>query len=276
MSPLNLAQAGRILGLSLAALIALLALTGLVWTPHDPFALAISERLQPPSMHHPLGTDHFGRDMLSMLMAGADTTLSVAALAVLIGVAVGVPLGLAGSARKGRATDELILRFNDLVFAFPALLTAILITARFGPGAVNAMIAIGIFNIPVFARISRAAALPIWQQDYILAARLAGKGSARIAVEHILPNIIPLLLVQVAIQFSIAILAEAGLAYIGLGVQPPEPSWGRMLADGQTMVTIAPHIVYAPGLSILMSVLALNLVADSLKHRFGLVAGRRS
>jgi|TARA_X000000950_G_scaffold285459_1_gene391492 peptide/nickel transport system permease protein len=261
-------------GMVLAGCLALFALIGFFWTPYDPAAMAINERLNAPTALHPFGTDHFGRDILSMLMAGAYTTLAVAALAVLIGVVIGVPLGLAGSARKGRMPDEAILRFNDLVFAFPALLTAILITARFGPGAVNAMIAIGIFNIPVFARISRAAALPLWQQDFILSARLAGKGDARIALEHILPNIVPLLLVQIAIQFSIAILAEAGLAYIGLGVQPPQPSWGRMLADGQTMVAIAPHVVYAPGLAIVLSVLSLNTLAEVMKQRFGLMGGR--
>ena len=116
--------------------------------------------------------------------------------------------------------------------------------------------------------------LPLWQQDFILSARLAGKGDARIALEHILPNIVPLLLVQIAIQFSIAILAEAGLAYIGLGVQPPQPSWGRMLADGQTMVAIAPHVVYAPGLAIVLSVLSLNTLAEVMKQRFGLMGGR--
>ena len=247
-----------------------ITILGTVWTPHDPAALSIADRLQPPSLDHLLGTDHFGRDILSMVMAGANTTLSVAGLAVLIGMLFGVPLGLAASARKGRWTDGAILRFNDLVFAFPALLTAVLITARFGPGAAGAMLAIGIFNIPVFARISRAAAMPLWQQDFILAASLAGKGRARMAAEHILPNILPLLMVQAAIQFSIAILAEAGLAYLGLGAQPPEPSWGRMLADGQTMVGLAPHVVYVPGLCILLSVMALNAMAEELKRRLGL------
>ena len=251
-----------------------IAVLGTLWTPYDPAVLAIGDRLMPPSPAHPLGTDHFGRDMLSMAMAGANTTLSVAGLAVLIGVLFGVPLGLAASARQGGIADAAILRFNDLVFAFPALLTAVLITARFGPGAAGAMLAIGIFNIPVFARISRAAALPVWRRDFILAASLAGKGGWRIAAEHVLPNILPLLMVQAAIQFSIAILAEAGLAYLGLGAQPPQPSWGRMLADGQTMVGIAPHVVYVPGLCILLSVMVLNAVADQLKRGFGLETGR--
>lgn len=262
------------LGLTAIGILIALALIGLVWTPHDPGKVMISLRLLPPSADHWLGTDHLGRDLFSMIMAGASVTLGVAAMAVFIGAVIGVPLGLMAAARKGRLADDLILRGNDLVFAFPALLTAILITARFGPGAMNAMIAIGIFNIPVFARISRAAALPVWQRDFILAARLAGKGPGRISAEHILPNIIPLLLVQGAIQFSLAILAEAGLAYIGLGVQPPQPSWGKMLADGQTLVALAPQIIYAPGGAILLAVLSFNLLAEGWKETL-ISKGRR-
>lgn len=258
-------------------IIGLFGLTGLglIWTPSDPSLVVISQRLQPPSFDHWLGTDHLGRDLLSMIMAGAAVTLGVAAMAVAIGLLIGVPLGLIAASRRGQFLDDLILRGNDLIFAFPALLTAILITARFGPGAVNAMLAIGIFNIPVFARISRAAALPIWQQDFILIARLAGKGPLRISREHILPNITPLLMVQAAIQFSLAILAESGLAYIGLGVQPPQPSWGKMLADGQTLVAMAPHIVYVPGAAILISVLAFNLLADDWKGKLNSRGQRR-
>ena len=242
------------------------ALLGLFWTPYDPGEVVISMRLQPPSSAHWLGTDHLGRDLLSMIMAGASVTLGVAAMAVGIGFLFGVPLGLMAAARRGHFIDDLILRGNDLIFAFPALLTAILITARFGPGAVNAMLAIGIFNIPVFARVARSAALPVWQRDFILVARLAGKSNSRISREHVLPNIMPLLLVQAAIQFSLAILAESGLAYIGLGVQPPQPSWGKMLADGQTLVSLAPQIIYAPGGVILISVLSFNLLAEQWKH----------
>ena len=250
------------------------ALLGLFWTPYDPGEVAISMRLQPPSSAHWLGTDHLGRDLLSMIMAGASVTLGVAAMAVGIGVIFGVPLGLMAAARRGHFIDDLILRGNDLIVAFPALLTAILITARFGPGAVNAMLAIGIFNIPVFARVTRSAALPVWQRDFILVARLAGKSDGRISREHVLPNIMPLLLVQAAIQFSLAILAESGLAYIGLGVQPPQPSWGKMLADGQTLLSLAPQIIYAPGGVILISVLSFNLLAERWKRHL-IDGGRR-
>jgi len=157
------------------------------------------------------------------------------------------------------------MRGNDLVFAFPALLIAIMITAVFGPSATNAIIAIGIFNIPVFARLSRGAALSLWTREFILAARVAGKNAARISVEHILPNITNLLIVQGTIQFSLGILAEAGLSYVGLGAQPPIPSWGRMLAESQTLITLAPHIALFPGLAIVFMVLGLNLLGDGLR-----------
>lgn len=241
------------------------ALLSLVWTPYDVTTLAIAQKLQPPSASHWLGTDHFGRDIAAMLMTGARTSLAVALLAVGIGMAVGVPLGLWAAARRGRWTDELIMRGNDLVFAFPSLVIAILITAVFGPSASNAIIAIGIFNIPVFARVTRGGALSLWTLDYIRAAQVAGKGAARISAEHILPNIANLLIVQGTIQFSLGILAEAGLSYVGLGAQPPTPSWGRMLAEAQTMVTLAPHVALFPGLAIVATVLGLNLLGDGLR-----------
>jgi peptide/nickel transport system permease protein len=151
-----------------------------------------------------------------------------------------------------------------VVFAFPALLSAIMITAIFGPGAVNAIIAIGIFNIPVFARVARAGALTLWPREFILAARVAGKGKLLITVEHILPNIANLLLVQATIQFALGILAEASLSYVGLGAQPPMPSWGRMLFEAQTMIGISPHMALFPGLAIVLTVLGLNLLGDGL------------
>ena len=157
------------------------------------------------------------------------------------------------------------MRANDLVFAFPSLLIAVMITAVFGASALNAIIAIGIFNIPVFARLTRGAALSLWNRDYILAARVAGKGPARISLEHILPNVANLLIVQGTIQFSLGILAEAGLSYVGLGAQPPTASWGRMLADSQTMISLAPHLALFPGLAILLTVLGLNLMGDGLR-----------
>ena len=260
-----IASRNLVLGSSLTAIFALAALISFLWVPYDIEALNIAERMKTPSTAHPLGTDHFGRDILSMIMVGARTSIAVALVAVGIGMGFGVPLGLAAASNRGSLLDELIGRGNDLIFAFPSLLIAILITATFGPSALNAIIAIGIFNIPVFARLTRGSALSLWQREFILAARVAGKGSARISVEHILPNVLNLLIVQGTIQFSLGILAEASLSYVGLGAQPPLPSWGRMLADSQTMISLAPHLALFPGLAIVLTVLGLNLLGDGLR-----------
>ncbi|MBY6135823.1 ABC transporter permease [Nocardioides marinus] len=254
-----------ILGGALSALVVLAALISFLWTPYDHAVMNIPAKLQTPNAQHWLGTDHFGRDLMSMIMVGARTSIAVALVAVGIGMGVGVPLGLTAAARKGSWLDEVIMRGNDLVFAFPSLVIAILITAVLGAGAINAIIAIGIFNIPVFARITRSAALSLWEREFILAARVSGKGAARISAEHILPNVTNLLIVQGTIQFSLGILAEAGLSYVGLGAQPPTPSWGRMLADAQTMVSFAPHLALVPGCAIIVTVLGLNLLGDGLR-----------
>ena len=249
-------------GAALVSIVIVAALTSFIWTPFDVADLDIRNKMQTSNSLHWLGTDHLGRDIFSMLMVGARTSIAVALVAVGIGMGVGVPLGLFAAARRNSWVDELIMRGNDLVFAFPALLIAIMITAVFGPGAVNAIIAIGIFNIPVFARLTRGAALSLWTREFIMAARVAGKGAFRISYEHVLPNITNLLIVQGTIQFSLGILAEAGLSYVGLGAQPPIPSWGRMLAESQTLITLAPHLALYPGLAIVFTVLGLNLLGD--------------
>ena len=266
-----MADARLVAGLALlAGLAAAVALGPWLW-PLDPTFIdpdpvrMLAARNLPGSAAHPLGTDQLGRDMLAMIMMGARTSIAVALVAVGIGIAIGVPLGLIAAANKGGWLDEIIMRGNDLIFAFPSLVIAILITAAFGPSAINAIIAIGIFNIPVFARVTRAGALPVWTLDYIRAAQVAGKGRTLISIEHILPNILNLLIVQGTIQFSLGILAEAGLSYVGLGAQPPTPSWGRMLADAQTFVTLAPHVAIIPGLCIFATVLGLNLLGDGLR-----------
>lgn len=251
-------------GFALTLIFATVALISFFWTPYNVNELPIGNKLKTPSAVHWFGTDHFGRDIFSMIMVGARNSIAVALIAVGIGMAVGVPLGLAAAARRGLA-DEIIMRSNDLIFAFPAILMAIMITAVFGPSATNAIIAIGIFNVPVFARISRGAALSLWTREYILAARTAGKNAAQISLEHILPNILNLLIVQGTIQFSLGILAEAGLSYVGLGTQPPMPSWGRMLNETQTMISFAPHLALFPGLAIVLTVLGLNLMGDGLR-----------
>lgn len=256
------------IGFGIVSIVALMALVSLVWTPYDPINnLDVGERLQAPSGQHILGTDHLGRDVLSQIMVGARTSISVAVIAVFLGVGVGVPLGLTAAARGG-LFDEIVMRGNDIVFAFPALILAILLTALLGPGALNAVLAIGIFNIPVFARLTRGPALALWQREFILAARVAGKNKWRVSAEHILPNIINLLIVHATIQFSLGIIAEAGLSYVGLGAQPPTPSWGRMLAESQTMIGFAPWLALFPGLAIFLTVFGLNLFGDGLRDYF--------
>ena len=252
-------------GSVITALFIGMAVIAQFWTPFDPQVLSIADKLQAPNAHHWFGTDQLGRDVLSMIMVGAQTSVGVALLSVIIGVFAGVPLGLFAAAHRG-AVDEWVMRGNDLIFAFPALLLAILITAVFGPGAVNAIIAIGIFNIPVFARVTRAGALQLWTRDYALAARVAGKGPLRISWEHLLPNLIGLLVIQGTIQFSLGVIAEAGLSYVGLSAQPPMPSWGRMLNEAQTLTALAPLLALFPGLAVLLFVLGLNLLGEGLRR----------
>lgn len=240
------------------------ALLSLWWTPYDTQHIAVIDRLQGPSLAHPFGTDQLGRDVLSMLMRGAATSLGVALIAVGIGVVAGGALGLWAAARGGYV-DEIIMRGNDIVFAFPSLLLAILICTVFGPGAVNAIVAIGIFNIPVFARVVRAEANRLWVREFVLAARVAGKNTLAISLEHIVPNLASPLSVQIAIQFSLGIVAETALSYVGLGTQPPLASWGRMLGDAQTLTALAPSLALFPGLAVVASVLGCNLLGEGLR-----------
>lgn len=257
-----------LIGATITLVFVLAALISFVWTPYDYLAQNIPNKLKPPSAEHWFGTDHFGRDIFSMIMVGARTSIAVAFIAVTVAMVIGVPIGLWAAARRGTLLDDVLMRANDLVFAFPALLIAILITAVFGPGAINAIIAVGLYNMPVFARLARAGALSLWQCEFIMAARVSGKGAARISFEHILPNILNTLVVQATIQFALGILAEAALAYVGLGVQPPTPSWGKMLADSQTMISLAPHVALVPGLTIVLMVLGVNLLGDGLRDIF--------
>jgi peptide/nickel transport system permease protein len=252
------------IGATLTLLLIATAVLSMFWTPYPVTELAMTQKLQAPSAAHWLGTDHLGRDVLSRIMYGARNSITVGFVAVGIGMLLGVSLGLYAAARRGWA-DELISRLSDLVFAFPAVLTAILITTAFGPSAVNAIIAIGVFNIPVFARVTRGSALAMWGRDFIRAALAIGKGPLRITFDHVLPNIASVLIVQATIQFAVAILAEAGLSYLGLGVQPPLPSWGRMLNDAQTYMYVQATLAVFPGLAIAMAVLGLNLLGDGLR-----------
>jgi len=253
-----------VIGLILSMIMLLTGVVSLFWTPYSVELLDIPHKLQGASTAHWLGTDHFGRDVFSMLMVGAWNSMLVSVFAIGFGKGIGVPLGALAAGKRGWV-EETVMRVNDFAFAFPALLTAVMLSAVYGPGTINSVLAIGIFNIPVFARITRGSALSIYKREFILAARTSGKGEVRIAIDHILPNIASVLIVQGTIQFALGILAEAGLSYLGLGTQPPLPSWGKMLSEAQTMMFFAPQLAILPGLAIVLTVLGLNLLGDGLR-----------
>jgi len=253
-----------VIGAALTLLLAAAALVSLLWSPYPPGEIDIPNKLQPPSAAHWLGTDSLGRDIASQLLVGSQNSIVVGLVAVGIGLVVGVAVGCLASARRGWV-EEVAMRASDFIFAFPALLSAIMLTAIYGPGLVMSIVAIGIFNIPVFARITRGAANAVWSREYVLAARSAGKGPLAITLDHVLPNIASPLIVQATISFATAILAEAALSYLGLGTQPPQPSWGRMLNEAQTQMFQAPLLAVWPGVAIMASVLGLNLVGDGLR-----------
>jgi len=251
-------------GFALSMVVVIVAAVSLVWTPYDGNRMNARDRLQGPSWQHPLGTDQYGRDTLSRVMTGSVNSIIVGLVTVAIGLTIGVGLGLL-SAYYGRLADEAIMRFSDLLFGFPAVLTAILITSILGPSMVNAMLAIGIFYIPVFARLTRAVAMVVWEKEFIAAARASGIGELGITWRHVLPNILSPLLIQGTIQFAVAILAEAGLSYLGLGTQPPHASWGRMLNEAQTFMDTNSWMAIFPGLAIAWAVLGFNLLGDGLR-----------
>ena len=266
---------GFVIGGVLTLLLLAMAALSYLWTPYSVFDVAMDDKLLPPSAQHWLGTDAYGRDVVSLLLVGARASILVGVIAVGIGLVIGTALGLLAAAQRGWV-EEAIMRVSDFGFAFPAILSAIMLTAVYGPGIVNAIIAIGIYNIPTFARITRAAANAVWSRDYVLAARACGKGPSAITFEHVLPNILAVLIVQATIRFAVAILAEAALSYLGLGTQPPQPSWGRMLAEAQTLMFDAPLLAVWPGVAIALAVLGLNLLGDGLRDVLDPRLNRRS
>jgi len=254
-------------GAALSAIIAAVALLSLVWTPYSPYEIDVADKLEPPTPEHWFGLDALGRDVLSQAMVGAQNSILVGAIAVGLGLGVGGTLGVIAAA-EGGWIDELAMRLTDFAFAFPALLSAIMLTAVFGPGIAISIAAIGIFNIPVFARVGRASAKSVWAREFAIAAQAIGKSKLRITLDHILPNIASALIVQATIQFAAAILWEAALSYLGLGTQPPHPSWGRMLNDAQAQLFQAPWLAVFPGVAIVLAVLGLNLLGDGLQDLF--------
>ncbi|WP_247872402.1 ABC transporter permease [Azospirillum sp. TSO35-2] len=252
------------LGAALTALLVAMALLSLLWTPYPAEQVRVLARLKPPSLEHWLGTDHFGRDVLSMIMVGARNSLAVGAAAVGLGLAAGVPLGLL-AAGLGRWGDEVVARLGDLVFAFPAVLSAILLTAVLGAGAVNVVLALALFNAAVLARVTRGAALAVWRRPYVGAALALGRGPLSVTLVHVLPNIAGIVVVQATVLFAVAIVNEAALSYLGLGIQPPSPSWGKMLGDAQTYLFTAPLQAVFPGIAIALCVMGLTMLGDGLR-----------
>jgi peptide/nickel transport system permease protein len=256
-----------VVGLVLVGLIVVVALVSFLWTPYDPTDIDADARLMGPSASHLLGTDKFGRDVLSQLMWGARTTLFVGVVAVGVAALIGTPLGiLAGM--SSRWADDLIMRANDLWLAFPALLLAIMFGAVWGASTLTAMLAIGLATVPAFARIARGGTMQVMSSEYVLAARSAGRSRPAIARRHVLPNIAPLLIVQSSVAFGIAVLAEAALSFLGFGTRPPNPSWGRMLQESQETLSSTPLLSLWPGLAIALAVLGFNMLGDGLRDRF--------
>ena len=252
------------IGFFVTLIIVLTGLLSIVYTPYDPNRMNLSIRFQSPSEIHWLGTDQYGRDILSRVMKGSTNSIIVGLVAVSIGMSFGILLGSLSAFYK-RWVDEAIMRVSDVLYGFPAVLSAILITSILGPGIINSMIAIGIFNIPIFARLTRATSLSIWERDYVTSAKAIGRSEVGIVWKYILPNILSSLIVQGTVQFAIAILAEAGLSYLGLGTQPPHASWGRMLNEAQTFMGTSSWLAIFPGCAIALAVLGFNLLGDGLR-----------
>lgn len=256
----------RLWGFILVLFVIITTSIGLFYTPYDPAQVRVKDRFQPPSRAHWLGTDNFGRDIWSRILVGGRWSLFVGGAAVLLGFVIGVLLGsLAGCA--GAGWDELLMRMADGLIALPSILIALLFVTVWGPGKYTVLVSIAIGNVPIFMRLTRSHILTVREELYIEAARSLGASRFRILFKHILPNIRDTLLVQGSVSLAGAILAEASLSYLGVGIQPPDPSWGRMLRDAQSYAGLAPWSVIAPGLFIAVTVLGFNLMGDELIQR---------
>jgi peptide/nickel transport system permease protein len=255
-----------IFGLVVLAVLVACALLGLVWTPHNPIKQDFSVQLLGPTLAHPFGTDNFGRDTLSRLLRGASTSVLVGLISVGIGSSLGLLLGaLAGYI--GGLLDDFVMRILDALSAFPTILLALLLAAILRPNLTSAMLAVGLSSVPTFARLTRAGVITIKNLEFVDGARALGANENRILWRHILPNIAAPLVVQATFAFGIAILAEAALSYLGLGTQPPAPSWGVMLRDAQSFIDRSPWATVFPGVVIAITVLGLNLLGDGLRDK---------
>jgi len=259
-----LANRLAVAGLMVLAVLVFVGIFGVRIAPYEINEINIAERLQPPSGTHWFGTDDLGRDVFSRVVVAARVSLQVGFIAVGFALFLGVPIGLVAGYYRGWI-DAVLMRTMDVLFSFPAILLAIAILAVLGPGIGNAMIAIGLVYTPIFARITRGSVLVAAEEVYVRAARSLGARDGRIIFRHILPNVMAPIIVQTTLSLAFAILSEAALSFLGLGVQPPNPAWVRMLSDGRNFVSQAPWMGIFPGVAILVTVMAFNFVGDGLR-----------
>jgi peptide/nickel transport system permease protein len=252
------------LGLVISVAFLVLAVVGPFIAPYSATRQSLITQLQPPSAAHWLGTDELGRDILSRLLVGAQLSLTVSLAATVIATVVGTALGAVG-AYYGKWADQIIMRIMDILLAIPGILLALAIIAALGTGLINVVLAIGIQSIPAFARLAHGSTLTAKQQDYVLSARAIGVPDATIVFRHIMPNISAPIIVQFSLRIATAVLTAAGLSFLGLGAQPPTPEWGAMLTNARTYMVTAPHTIMAPGITILLTVMGLNLLGDGIR-----------
>lgn len=259
-----LANRLAVVGLVILTLLVFVGIFGTLIAPYEINEINISGRLQGPSGEHWFGTDELGRDIFTRVLVAARVSLQVGFIAVGFALGAGVPIGLVAGYYRG-AVDAVLMRLMDILFSFPAILLAIAILAALGPGIGNAMIAIGLVYTPIFARITRGSVLVVSEEVYIRAARSLGAKDRRIIFLHILPNVMAPIIVQTTLSLAFAILSEAALSFLGLGVQPPNPAWGRMLSEGRNFFQQAPWMGIFPGVAILVTVVSFNFVGDGLR-----------
>lgn len=254
-----------LLGSAILVSFLLITITPQFVTHSDPYRVELDEAVQPPSSEHWFGTDELGRDLLARVAYGARATLAVAVGALTLSTVVGTSVGVLGGYFRGFA-DEVLMRLLDILLAFPGVVLAIAIAAGLGPGVLNLSIAMGVYAIPIFARISRGVVLSVAAQDYVLAARAIGAPDWRIIVSHISPNILNVILVQIVVRFGLIVLSAAALGFLGLGVRPPQPEWGQLIYSGVSYLGVASHLMLFPGLALMATVLGFNLIGDWLQE----------
>ncbi len=255
------------LAIIVLTIVLILAIIGPQITPYDPFEQNRTERLDGPSEKHLLGTDAMGRDVFSRIIIGARYSLTIGLASIAIGISFGLVLGLSAGFYRG-ALDMIVSRLIDILMAFPTVLLAVVVLAILGPGLYNSMIAVGIWSIPMFTRLIRSSVMSIREKGYIQAAVSSGASDLRIIVRHILPNLVPTLVVLCTIRMSTAILSAAGLGFMGLGAPPNFPEWGTMLSDAKAYLRVAPHLIYYPGIAILITALAFNIFGDTIRDKW--------